>query len=263
MRQMIVVLLKLVIVMGAIFIGIIFYTTRPGDLDGIPVQPPEHPYIISDYANQEFGLRFKFLNGLSRYELKESPTVDLVSGLVYTITIARYEDIHRSLPIDGEGPPTISIKIFNNLQKQSLLSWAERNIQYSNLNLKIGEIRNITIDGRDAVSYMADGLYASENIIVINGDYVYLISGMFIDTESQLRKDFSPFVESIRFVPPQVGGGQGKLDINTVCEGALAYMTFPDGKSADAFVAECKEGKHPEVIEQYKAQMGLGDGVVL
>lgn len=53
---------------------------------------------------------------------------------------------------------------------------------------------------------------------------------------------------------------QGKLNINTVCEGALAYMTFPDAKSADLFVAECKEGKYPEVIERYKADMNLGDG---
>jgi hypothetical protein len=50
---------------------------------------------------------------------------------------------------------------------------------------------------------------------------------------------------------------QGKLDINAVCEGALAYMTFTDGAAADKFVADCKEGKHPEVIEQWKAQMGI------
>lgn len=53
---------------------------------------------------------------------------------------------------------------------------------------------------------------------------------------------------------------QGKLDINAVCEGALAYMTFPDGDSAAQFVAECKEGEHPEVIERYKADMNLGAG---
>lgn len=54
-----------------------------------------------------------------------------------------------------------------------------------------------------------------------------------------------------------------KLNINVVCESALSYMTFTDGASADAFVAECKEGKHPEVIEHYKAQMGLGDGAAI
>jgi hypothetical protein len=56
---------------------------------------------------------------------------------------------------------------------------------------------------------------------------------------------------------------QGKLDINAVCQGALAYMTFSDGASADAFVAECKEGKHPEVIERFKADMNLGDGAAI
>lgn len=55
----------------------------------------------------------------------------------------------------------------------------------------------------------------------------------------------------------------GKLDINAVCDGALAYMTFADAASADVFVAECKEGKHPEVIEQYKAQMNLGEGATI
>lgn len=54
-----------------------------------------------------------------------------------------------------------------------------------------------------------------------------------------------------------------KLNMDTVCQSALAYMTFPDGASADAFIAECKEGKHPEVIERYKADMNLGDGAAI
>jgi hypothetical protein len=55
----------------------------------------------------------------------------------------------------------------------------------------------------------------------------------------------------------------GKLNINVACESALAYMSFLDGASAEAFVAECKEGKHPEVIERYKAQMNVGGGAAL
>ncbi len=55
----------------------------------------------------------------------------------------------------------------------------------------------------------------------------------------------------------------GKLNIDVVCESALAYMSFPDAASADAFVLECKKGKHPQVIEQYKEQMGLGEGVAI
>ncbi len=59
---------------------------------------------------------------------------------------------------------------------------------------------------------------------------------------------------------PTSTGAQGKINIDAVCQGALAYMTFPDSASADTFVRECKEGKHPEVIESYRAQQGSGDG---
>lgn len=61
----------------------------------------------------------------------------------------------------------------------------------------------------------------------------------------------------------QQGAPQGKINIDAVCQGALAYMTFPDAASAEVFVQECTEGKHPEVIEQYKAQMGLGEGAAI
>lgn len=58
---------------------------------------------------------------------------------------------------------------------------------------------------------------------------------------------------------PQDTASQGKLNINAICDGALAYMTFPSGAEADAFVKECKEGKHPEVVEQWKQQNGISD----
>jgi hypothetical protein len=48
-----------------------------------------------------------------------------------------------------------------------------------------------------------------------------------------------------------------KIDIDAVCEGALAYMTFPSGEAAAEFVAECKAGNRPEVIEQYIRDNGL------
>lgn len=55
------------------------------------------------------------------------------------------------------------------------------------------------------------------------------------------------------------GGNVAKINIDVVCEGALAYMTFPDSASADQFVAECKAGEHPEVIEQWKQNQGITD----
>ncbi len=62
---------------------------------------------------------------------------------------------------------------------------------------------------------------------------------------------------------PPTPTSSAKLNINVVCEEALAYMSFPDAASAEVFVADCKAGKHPEVIEQYKRNHGLGDGAAI
>lgn len=52
---------------------------------------------------------------------------------------------------------------------------------------------------------------------------------------------------------------EGKLNINVICEGALAYMSFPNGTEAEAWVEACKRGEHPEAIEQWKQQNGIID----
>lgn len=53
---------------------------------------------------------------------------------------------------------------------------------------------------------------------------------------------------------------QQKINVDQVCEESLMFMTFTDGAAAELFVKECKEGKHPQVIEDYKARMNLGAG---
>ena len=78
---------------------------------------------------------------------------------------------------------------------------------------------------------------------------LYDMKGIFTATE--------PAIPGAPAVP------QGKLDIHAVCESALAYMSFPDGASSDAFVQACVRGEHPEVIERYKADMNLGDGAAI
>lgn len=55
---------------------------------------------------------------------------------------------------------------------------------------------------------------------------------------------------------------QGKIDVKVACESALMYTTFMDGAAAEAFVAECIEGKHPDVIERYVESLGV-DGATI
>jgi hypothetical protein len=86
-------------------------------------------------------------------------------------------------------------------------------------------------------------------LVVVTAGYSLYNSSMVVNTQD---------VDSSTQIP-----AQGKINIDAVCDGALAYMTFPNATAAEVFVAECKEGKHPQVIEQYKEQMGLGDGAAI
>lgn len=72
-----------------------------------------------------------------------------------------------------------------------------------------------------------------------------------------LGKPLSPFNIGVTGMP------HGKLNINLICERAISYMRFVDVKSSDVFVADCKAGKHPEVIEKYKLDMNLGKGTTI
>jgi hypothetical protein len=50
-----------------------------------------------------------------------------------------------------------------------------------------------------------------------------------------------------------------KINIDQVCQDSLAYTSFPAGAEAEiaAYLKDCKEGKHPEVIERFKAGLEL------
>jgi hypothetical protein len=52
---------------------------------------------------------------------------------------------------------------------------------------------------------------------------------------------------------------QAKLNIVEICQSALAYMSFPSGSEADAFVQACINGDHPEVIDRWKQDNGITD----
>lgn len=95
-------------------------------------------------------------------------------------------------------------------------------------------------------------------LLIIGGGYYW-----YVNSEEMMSTEVDEINEEEETIEENEPTSSGKLNIDVVCEGALAYMSFPDGESADVFVAECKEGKHPEVIERYKAEMNLGDGAAI
>lgn len=78
-----------------------------------------------------------------------------------------------------------------------------------------------------------------------------------LSTDQWQKYDMVGIFTVTQMLEAEPSAPQGKIDIRMVCSGALAYMTFPSSAEADAFVAECIEGKHPEVIDEWKERMGI------
>lgn len=94
----------------------------------------------------------------------------------------------------------------------------------------------------------------------IIGIVALLIAGIVVFFLATLAPE-TPMVLPEDGVAP--GGQQVKINIDEVCASALTYMTFTDGAAAEAFIQECKEGKHPDVIERYFEQMGVPNGATI
>lgn len=99
---------------------------------------------------------------------------------------------------------------------------------------------------------------STKTIVLSLGVIILVAAGAYFFMQTPVTSVAEQAETNTTTPPPQ-----GKLDMNAVCQGALAYMSFPDAGAADAFVKECIEGKHPEVIEQYRAQMNVGADVAL
>lgn len=153
------------------------------------------------YSSKELGIEFTHPVGQDGYVLEENtPAVE--QGLLKTVVLIRAEDVNK-IPVGGEGPATITLNVFKNLKKQWPRIWADEHVQSSNINLKVGDVLETTVGGANAIRYKADGLYASDTIVVAHGENIYVIRGMYIDENSLLRMDFSPIVQSIRFIPQE------------------------------------------------------------
>lgn len=127
------------------------------------------------------------------YHLEEGPS---------SITLMLEEDyqsILRGEREGGEGPPAITIQSFPNPSNLSPQAWIEENPGLSNSPLIMGSVTETAVLGRPGISYQADGLYASQNVVFSDESRVYLVSGQYLDKTSSLYRDFRSIVDSIKF----------------------------------------------------------------
>lgn len=219
------------------------------------------------FTDTERGVRFTYKTSPDGYVLDDLTALiaeqpeDIEILKIYRLMNAREKAELEASKEGREGPPTISLIIFDNPNNQSASMWVDAFPLFSNINFVIGAVdRDAVVGGANAVRYRIDGLYQSENVIIAQGGYIYHFAGAFLEEDSDIYRDFEALIDSVTFVPS--GHSEAKIDVRVACESALAYMLFETGDAADAFVEACVNGEHPEVIERYISDMGL-DGAAI
>jgi hypothetical protein len=126
-----------------------------------------------------------------RYKIME---FDDESSNRHVIVLFREED--NQIPEDSEGPPAITIDIFQEPGTQNLESWITQN-NISNFSLLRGDVTERTVDNTRALAYSWDGLYLGRSVVFTHGDNLYLVSGSYLDTRDPIYTDFDAVVDSI------------------------------------------------------------------
>jgi hypothetical protein len=156
---------------------------------------------MNKYSSEKFGISFKYPKNYFLTEIDES------SGQrrQYAIVIMEDTPFNRSLVAgeipDTDGPPTITISLFqNNLDNYTAQSFVE-GTSFSNFKLSDGDLKEIKLGGESALRYRATGLWENENVVVALPDYVYMFTVFFDSPDDHLVRDFEGILKSVKFTP--------------------------------------------------------------
>ena len=229
---------KILILVGAIIIalgaGIYFFHSSPNDVAVVGNNLINQNTNAITYKNTDYGFNFFLPIDWQGYSIIK----DTWKGSALTNTTAQ------------SGP-----KIFIRNPKWTVA------VHYVDLPILVFTISQWNAYLAENFSVSAAPIKAAE--LARNNKYVFALPPRWDFDYSLGFKEAQDIIAGNPLHPFDMGVPQSKLNINVICERSISYMRFVDVKSADAFVADCKAGKHPEVIEKYKADMNLGDGATI
>ena len=161
--------------------------------DGIRDEFGRNGEMWKRYRNDDLGISFEYRTEPDGYILIEQdenePEDARVLEYVSLFNKKEYlELIVSSVP--REGPPGISVLVFENPEGYTANDWVTQNTMFSNVGLAISDIETTTFAGASAVRYMTDGLYVNDNIVADHGGRIYMISGSYAVEDSPVREDF-------------------------------------------------------------------------
>ncbi|MBI4121214.1 MAG: hypothetical protein HY457_03090 [Parcubacteria group bacterium] len=145
------------------------------------------------YTNATYGISFSYPGA---YVLSELDAPGSAMRKHHVITLIHKDNL--PLPVNGEGPPAITIELYqNDLDKQTTEGWI-RNTSASNFKLGEGRLSSTTVSGLPALSFRWSGLYLGTTIALAQPKWVYVLSVTYLEIGAPIVQDFVSVRDSVR-----------------------------------------------------------------
>lgn len=146
--------------------------------------------MLKQYSSAQYNLSFFYPY---RYILDEKDVPQSVLEQ-HAIVLVDKKDLPQ--PKDAEGPPSITIDIYQNSQHHQTAEEWIRNSKFSNFDLGDKIIRRTTMNGLPALSYRWSGLYEGTTIVVAQTNLIYVFSVTYFEIGAPIVQDFVSVTES-------------------------------------------------------------------
>jgi len=130
----------------------------------------------------------------AKYDLTERP-LD-IEDMKGTYIILNPNDVQ--VPVGGEGPPGITITVFENQKNTPLADFLQKATGNTPSPTGGFDFQETTIASKSAIAYTSTGLYESDNIAVANNGKVYIFSASWMTRDDQTLKDLGSIISSVQ-----------------------------------------------------------------
>jgi len=186
MRSVVWIFILLVLAVG----GYLYFA----DTAVAPTGEPNIEEMMQQYQNTTYGISLAYPN---TYALQERE-VGNGERAHYSITLIDKVALANA-PQNGEGPPAITIDIFQNDIDQLLINEWVQGSSFSNFKLSPdGVLASTTLAGAPALTYTWDGLYRGKSFVAAHKGNIVMVSGQFLAAEDEIVSDFNAVVSSLK-----------------------------------------------------------------
>lgn len=156
----------------------------------------EMPRTASDgsnmnlYANGTYGISFAYPE---TYVVSEGER-GTPERPHYAIVLTHQDDV--DVPIGGEGPPTITVDVYQGVGGKTLSTWLHTTPE-SNLSLGNGSLEDMSVGDIPALFYEWSGLYEGKSVALLHDDSVIVVSVTYLTREDAIIQDFEKVLEGL------------------------------------------------------------------